>query len=122
NGFGAVDFVMTQIQHEDYMSGFSDEQKDFFYGLPIWAVAGWAIGIWSAVIGSLLLLFRSRFAETAFLASLGGMAVSFSHNVSAGAAELMGGPGYLIFSGVIVAIGVGLYLYARWMHGKGVLA
>lgn len=122
NGFGAVDFVMTQVQHEDYMASFSDEQKAFFYGLPIWVVTGWAVGIWSAVLGSVLLLFRSRFAGLAFLASLAGMAVSFGHNFTSGGVEVMGGAGYLIFSAIIVVIGVFFYLYTRWMSARGVLA
>jgi hypothetical protein len=73
-------------------------------------VAAWAAGVWAAFIGSVLLLLRSRFAVVAFIASLVGMAVSFSHNLAAGSLELMGGPVYLIMTAVIVVIGVALSL------------
>jgi hypothetical protein len=48
----------------------------------------WALGVWGALAGSMLLLLRSRRAVTAFAASLVGLAVStgyqLTHAVHAG--------------------------------------
>jgi hypothetical protein len=52
NLIGAMDYVMTQMQNENYMSTFTPEQLDFFYSIPSWAVATWAIGVWGGVVGS----------------------------------------------------------------------
>lgn len=116
NAFGATDYVMTQLQHEEYMSAFSDEQREFFYTMPAWAVAGWAVAIWSSVIGSVLILARNRFAAPAFLAALAGMAVSFGHDLTSGSMHLLGGAGYLVMMTLVAGTGAGLYFYARWMN------
>lgn len=60
NSFGAVDYLMTQLQVEAYMSQFSQEQLAYFYGFPGWANATWALGVWGSVIGSIGLLVRRR--------------------------------------------------------------
>ncbi|MBN8803989.1 MAG: hypothetical protein J0H81_02595, partial [Sphingopyxis terrae] len=64
NAFGAMDYVMTKIQNPDYLAAFTPEQQAWFTGFPVWANAGWALGVWGSVIGSLLLLVRSRHAVT----------------------------------------------------------
>lgn len=116
NAIGAVDYIMTQIRHEEYMSAFTEEQKEFFYSMPVWAVAGWSVAIWSAVIGSVLILARSSHAALAFLVSLAGMAISFGHNLTSGSMHLLGGASYLAMMAVIVTIGAALYFYARRMN------
>ena len=80
NAFGAMDYVMTQTKNEAYMSSFTPEQLEFFYGFPAWVVAAWAIAVWGGVVGSVLLLVRKRFAVQAFLASLIGMVITTFHN------------------------------------------
>ena len=52
------------------------EQKAFFASFPVWMKAFWAIGVWGAIAGSLLLLLRSRHAVTAFGLSLAGLAIN----------------------------------------------
>lgn len=113
NGVGAADYAMTHLQHEDYMMRFTEEQKLFLQSLPVWAILGWTASVFSAVAGSLLVFFRSRFAETAFLISLAGMAVLFAHAFLSGRPELLGGPGYAAGMLLATAIGLALYFYAR---------
>ena len=123
NAVGAVDYVMTQTRNAQYMSAFTPEQLAFFYGLPAWTVAAWAIGIWGAVLGSLLLLFRKAIAVWFFLASLIGVALTTLQNyVLSNGLEVMGGPGSVLFTAVIFLVAIGLYLYARAMRGRGVIA
>src|SRR5438105_2904043 len=45
--------------------------------MPMYAKFGWGLGVWAALLGSVLLLMRSRYALHAFAASLLGMALSF---------------------------------------------
>ena len=114
---------MTQTRNAEYMSAFTPEQLAFFYGLPAWTVAAWAIGIWGAVLGSLLLLFRKSFAVWFFLASLIGVALTTLQNyVLSNGLEVMGGPGTLVFTAAIFLVAIGLYLYARAMRERGVIA
>jgi hypothetical protein len=122
NAFGATDFVMTQTKNRAYMSGFSPEQLDFYYGFPFWVVAAWGMAVWGGVLGSLLLLARRRQAVFFFLLSTVGMVLTDIRNFSfAGGLRLMGGGPALIFSAVIFVTGVLLLLYARLMGRRSVL-
>ncbi|MGI9237995.1 MAG: hypothetical protein ACR2QZ_11395 [Woeseiaceae bacterium] len=119
---GAMDYVMTQTRNEAYMSAFSPEQLEFFYGLPTWTVAAWAIAVWGGVIGAILLLMRRRHAVGVFVASLLAMLVtSFQNFVLSNGLEVMGDPFSLAFTGVIVVVSIALVFYARAMYQRGVL-
>ena len=78
NAFGAMDYVLTNTNNEAYLSQFTPEQLAYFIDFPAWTTAAWALGVWGALAGSVLLLMRSRFAVHAFGVSLAGMAVSFA--------------------------------------------
>jgi len=121
NGFGALDYVMTQTANEAYMSGFTPEQLEYFYGFPTWSVALWATAIWTSVLGSVLLLLRSKYAMHAFAVSLVTMVANagYSYGLSNGL-EVMGAFG-AVFTLVIFIIALALFLYAKQMAGKGVL-
>ena len=122
NAFGAMDYVMTQTKNEAYMSSFTPEQLEFFYGFPAWVVAAWAIAVWGGVVGSVLLLVRKRFAVQAFLASLIGMVITTFHNyVLSSGFEVAGDLFYIVFTAVIFMAAVLLLLYARAMQERGVL-
>jgi hypothetical protein len=121
NAIGAFDYLATQLRLDGYMSQFTQEQLDYFYGIPSWAVAAWAIAVWFAVFGSLALLLRRRLAYVLFLVSLVAMVASTVHSfVLSNGAEIMGQAG-VIFSGVIFVIGVLLLWYSKVMMARGVL-
>ena len=75
NAFGGFDYLMTQTRNEQYLANFTDPQRVYFDSFPMWMEAAWAFGVWGGLLGSLLLLARSRFAVTAFGVSLAGLAV-----------------------------------------------
>jgi hypothetical protein len=122
NAIGAFDYTATQLRLEWYMSAFTPEQLEYFYGFPAWAVAAWAFGVWGALLGSIALLLRRSWAVWLFGASIAGMLVTTLHNfVLTDGATLMG-PGALAFSALIWAIALFLFFYARTMARRGVLA
>ena len=122
NGMGAVDYVMTETRNEEYMSQFTPEQLEFFYGFPAWIVALWAIAVWGGVLGAVLLLLRRKAAAPVFIVSFASMVVTTVHNYGiAGGAEVVGAAG-LGFSVVIFVVALFLVLYARGLVRKGVLA
>jgi hypothetical protein len=121
NLVGAFDYLATQTRMESYMSQFTQEQLDYFYGIPAWAVSGWAIGVWGAVVGSVGLLLRKKWAEWAFCLSLFGMAVSSIHSfLLSNGMEIMGS-GAVVFSLVIWIVAIFLYVYSRKQAKAGVL-
>lgn len=78
NGFGAFDFIQTTTRGEAYMraAGFDDAMVAYYEAMPGWMYAPWTLGVWGAVIGSVMLLLRLRWAVQAFGLSLLGALVS----------------------------------------------
>lgn len=124
NGFGAYDFIMTSTQGETYMRAmkFSQEMIDYYMALPDWMWGPWILGVWGAVIGSILLLLRMRWAVRAFALSLVGAVVSLIYGKFINPPPLtpeMAAMSWMPF--VIVLIAAFLAWYAWTMSNKGVL-
>lgn len=120
NAVGAMDYLMTQTRSEQYMSQFTPEQLEYFYGFPAWVVAAWAIAVWGGVLGAILLLMRNNLAVPVFLVSLIAMVLTtiYQFGLSNGL-EVVGDPFSLVFTAVIFVIAVALFLYARAMQKRG---
>lgn len=128
---GANDYLQSQLRNESYIKAASDisgvsieEMITYMDSFPLWAQAFWAIGVWGAVLGSLLLLLRTRYAFHAFAASLVGLAVSTVFQFSNPLPSDMSSDGKtfsIIFMIVIWIVMLGLTYYARRMTAKGVL-
>jgi hypothetical protein len=123
NAVGAFDYTMTKMKNADYLASFTPEQQAFFFSYPIWADVGWALGVWGSLLGSVLLLARSRHAVTAFLISMIGLALSciYQFGMHYGDLARMFGSFPLIFTGVIWVILIALFVYARKQAAAGVL-
>jgi hypothetical protein len=121
NAVGAFDYLATKLRLDFYMSQFTAEQLDYFYGFPAWMVVAWAVGVWGALLGSLGLLMRKEWAVWMFGSSLLGLAVSTLYNfVLSNGAEVMGEPA-VMFTAVIWVIGLFLFFYAKAMARRKVL-
>jgi hypothetical protein len=121
NFMGAFDYLATQLKLESYMGQFTQEQLDYFYGIPAWAVSGWAIAVWIGLIGSIGLLIRRKWSVVAFAISLVGLAVSsiYSLLLSDGL-EIMGGTA-TVMTALIWVLAVFLVWYSRQQAKAGVL-
>ena len=124
NSFGCLDYTMTQTRNAAYLKMMTPQQMAYIESFPAWAVAAWAVGVWGGAVGSLLLLLRKRAAAPVYLASLLGAVVSqfYTFFLSNGLEVMGGGAGAAILPIVIVLVAIGLWLYARKMAEKGVLA
>ena len=122
NAFGAFDYVLTQTRNEAYLVQFSEAQRAYFQSFPAWMEAAWAIGVWGALAGALLLLARSRHAVLAFgLSLLGLLASSVYQYVLSSPPEDMKSGVMMAMNLAIWAIAIGLFLYAHRMRARGVL-
>jgi len=124
NVSGAFDFVMVITGNQAYLALMTDAQRAYMAAVPGWFDVAWAIGVWGAVAGSLLLLMRSRFAATAFLASVLGMIAAsiYSYGIASPNAIEISGAFSIVFSAAIVVVALVLRAYARLMTRRGVLA
>lgn len=123
NGFGGYDYMMTQTRGAAYLRemGFTEAQTAYFLAMPAWMEAVWAIGVWGGVLGTVLLLVRSRFAVHAFAASLAGLLVSllYTYLLSDGLSVM--GPGSLGMNAVVLAGCLFFLWYAARQAKRGVL-
>jgi hypothetical protein len=124
NGYGAYDFIMTNTQGEAYMraAGMTQPMIDYFNAMPTWMYVPWILGVWGAVLGSILLLLRNRLAVWAFFASLLGAAGNLGYGLMNPMPELPEAMAMMkVIPWVIVVVAALLAWYASSMAKKGVL-
>lgn len=123
NAYGGYDYTMSHLDPAAYIAsaGYGPEVTAWFEAFPTWATAAWAIGVWASVLGSILLLLRSRHATTLFLLSLVGALVSFGYQFTSDRpAEVAGGAAAIMPVVILIAIAAQWY-YARRQAAAGVL-
>jgi hypothetical protein len=121
NLMGAFDYLAAKLQLDFYMSKFTEQQLEYFYGFPKLITAFWAFAVWGAVVGSIGLLLRKKWAVWAFAVACTGMVFTTIYNYGmTNGAEVMGSTG-VIFSIVIWIIALFLLYYSWSQAKKGVL-
>lgn len=123
NAFGANNYAQTQLRNMDYLEsmGFPPEGIAYLDAFPAWAEAGWALGVWGALAGSILLLLRSRFAVWAFAISLAGLTLTTLYEAGAEVPPEIEAMSPAWLSLVIWGIGLFLLWYSWAMRRRGVL-
>ncbi|RYZ88244.1 MAG: hypothetical protein EOP04_09815 [Proteobacteria bacterium] len=126
NLIGATDYTMSQTRNQTWMEAGAQQMgvsaQDmiaYLDGFPAWMHAFWALGVWGAVAGSVLLLMRSRHAVVAFAVSLLGLAVTQFYRAFTPQPEWVQGD--LAFNLVLWSIAAFLLIYAVSMKTKGVI-
>ena len=118
SGFAAFDYLMTVTRNEAYMSQFPKEMQDYFYALPWWYYAVWAVGFAGGILGCIALIARHRGAVPLLLLSLGSAIFSLICGLTDPNAPTM--PGMEIMAALILGISVLLVAYAYVMTRRGV--
>jgi len=119
NAIGAFDHVMSLAQGASYMAsaGMTPAQIAHYQEMPPWMEAVWAIGVWGAMLGSVLLLVRNRLACPAFAASLAAFLVSLIYTyVLTDGGEIMGGQ--MAITSVVITILLLFFLWYAWLMTK----
>jgi hypothetical protein len=72
NAYGGFDYFMSKTRGDAYLQsvGMTPEQIAHLNAMPAWMTVVWAVGVWGALLGAVLLLLRSRYAVPVFVASL----------------------------------------------------
>ena len=112
NAFGCFDYTMMKLHNAWWLAAgkVPPEMIAKIDAAPLWGTAGWALGVWASLTGSLLLLLRSRHAATAFIVSFVGALVGFVWQMRAGTVP----------SPAIPALILSL-LFAQWWYARRVL-
>lgn len=72
NAVGIFSYMMTKLGKLAELD-MTPDQIAFFDSFPVWANALWALGVWGAFFGSILLLLRSRWAVPSIAVSIVGL-------------------------------------------------
>ena len=127
NGFGCYDYLMTRMRNTDYLKSVMPNfdpngMLAWIDAFPIYAQIGWGLGVWGGLLGSVLLLVRSRYAVWAYGVSLLGAVLGLGYQIAA-APPLAGADDAMskAMPYVIILVALGLFLYARAMEKKAVL-
>src|SRR4051794_3402399 len=127
SGWGCYAYLMTRMRNTDYLRSMmpgTDPNAVLAWvdAFPIYAQIGWGLGVWMGLLGSVLLLMRSRWAVGSFGLSLLGAVLGLGYQILA-APPLAGakGPMFTVMPYVIILVALGLFLYARAMEQRGVL-
>lgn len=118
---GCYDYIMTATQNEAYYANFSDEIRDFFFNLPGWYMALYAIAVWGGLLGCILLLLRKHLAAIVLLFSFVCTAISFVwYLFMAEGAPAPDGAQWAMTTAILV-VSAFLVWYSRKMSRAGVL-
>lgn len=123
NGYGCVDYTMTQLQGDAWLQSMkmTEAQIAYFNAMPAWTHGAWAIGVWGGLLGSVLLLLRMKWAFHLFVASLLGLVGSLIYQYGMSNGMEVGGTSSVVMYGVILAACLFFIWYSRMMSQKRVL-
>lgn len=122
NSIGGLDYVMTKTRNPDWLASFTPEQIAWFESFPLWANTAWALGVWGAFAGSVLLLMKRALAFHAFAISFAGLVLASIYQFGLGnMPESLMTTGGTIFTAVLWAIAIFLVWYAAKLRKDGVL-
>lgn len=121
SAFGCFDFLMTNVRDPGYLAQFLPDMVDYIDAFPGWMVIAWAMGVGFALLGSLLLLARSRWTPQVFALSLLGLAATQGYQFAVTLPPGMNMPLNWAMTATIWIIAVTLLLYAIRMRARGVL-
>ena len=125
NCFGGYDYTTTKMRNMDYLASMGIDPNAmlaYLDAMPLYANIGWGLGVWAALVGSVLLLMRNRYAVWAFGLSILGMIMSFGYmflGPPMPGAEEAGMMKYMPL--IIVVLGIAQFAYARGAEKKGLL-
>ena len=125
NAFGCYDYLMTRMRNTDYLKSMMPDvdpnaMLSYVDSFPIWAQAGWGLGVWGGLAGGILLLLRSRWAVWALGLSLLGAVLGLGYQMMN---PMTGLEGFMAFGLplIIIVVALALFLYARAQETRGVL-
>jgi hypothetical protein len=123
NSIGVFDFVMSMTQGAKYMAsaGMTAAQIAHYQDMPAWMTLDWAVGVFGALIGSVLIPLRNKLAWPILAVSLAAFLLSVAYTyVLTDGGKIMG-QSMAITSAVIAGLLAFFIWYAWWMTRRGVL-
>ena len=123
NAIGVFDYVMSMSQGAAYMAraGMTPAQIAHYQEMPGWMTVIWTVGVWGAMLGSVLLLLRKGLAVPVFAVSLAAFLVSLLYTyVLTDGGDIMGAQ--MAIASAVITVLLLFFLWYSWLMTKrGVL-
>lgn len=119
NAIGAFDHLMSMAQGATYMAnaGMTPAQIAYYQEMPMWMEAVWALGVWGAMLGSVLILLRNKLAFAVFVVALAAFLINLVYMyVLTDGGELMGRP--MVITSVIITVLLLFCIWYSWLMTK----
>lgn len=100
--------------------GMTIEQAEFFLNVPSYFFAVFALGVWSGILGAVLLLLRKVWAVQVFLFSAVTVIVSFVLDAVHGSFSVLGAS-YMVIMIVVLILALFAAWYSKRMKACGIL-
>ncbi|MGN6496197.1 MAG: hypothetical protein ACTHK5_02510 [Tsuneonella sp.] len=115
NAFGCYIYAMTMMRAPAMMAQTPPNVRAMMDTAPAWSTAAWALGVWAALLGSILLLMRRGVAVWTFALSLLGLVITAIYETR------VGFPMNVPQTAMIWIVALFLLWYAWAMRRRGVL-
>ena len=117
NVMGAINFIVQM--DADVLAAMPASHRAIVEGRPIWATLGFALGVFGATLGCLLLLLRKSAAYYLFIASFLGMIVQLIHTLNIARSPI----DFSLFDVLMimlmpVVVSVLLIWYSKWAESR----
>lgn len=121
NGYGASQWYMQVTKNLSYWGNLTLEQAQYLQAQPVWTEVAFGVGVWTGVLGALMLLMRRKLAFNAFLASLTAIVVNTIYvQFMTNGREIMG-MGTLYAAITIIVVAAASAAYARFARMRGII-
>lgn len=120
NVMGSMNFFWQISASTETIATLPETHRAIIEGRPVWATAGFAIGVIIGSFGCLLLLFKKSAAVYFFIASLLGIILTMIHTIKVSVSIIKFSPFEIIIM-IVMPLLVATFLiwYAQKAHKKG---
>ena len=113
NAGGAVNYLMQT--NMEFVSSMPATHQAIIVGRPIWATAGFAIGVFGGVLGCIFLLLKRRSSINILLMSLIGIIVTMVHTIDVAMSDTEFSVLEIIVMVILpLVVALALVLYAKY--------
>lgn len=115
---GVNQYLQQAYNTESFKAMYNEEQLQAIANTPSWAIAAFAVAVFSAVLGCISLLLRKKWAQFFFGLSLLGVIIQMYHNLFVIKSIAVYGPGAMFMTILILIVALFLYWYSKFVQKK----
>ena len=112
---GVANFIMQLTVTEVALQEMPEVDRNFIENYPVWAFVAFGIAVFGGVAGSIGLLLKKKIAKQLFIASLLGIVVQFSYNMTIALSMEV----YVTKIAGMAVVLIGIGFFAIWLSING---